>query len=150
MPLTSISRWIDKQSMDMNKMCSKNTACSDMSDILCVCVRCFGTAQTVAQQAPLSVGFSRQEYWSGLLFPSPGDLPDPGIDPESPVSLALLHCVTQKPIMSVVQPLKRNGHLTYYNVDKPWEHCAKWNKPEINGQILYGSTFTKCLGEANL
>ena len=34
---------------------------------------------TVAQQAPLSVGFSRQEYWSGLPFPSPGDLPDPGI-----------------------------------------------------------------------
>ena len=36
---------------------------------------------TVARQAPLSVGFSRQEHWSGLLFPSPGDLPDPGIKP---------------------------------------------------------------------
>ena len=35
-------------------------------------------------QAPLSMGFSRQEYWSGLLFPSPGDLPDPGIEPRSP------------------------------------------------------------------
>ena len=35
-------------------------------------------------QAPLSVGFSRQEYWSGLPFPSPGDLPDPGIEPRSP------------------------------------------------------------------
>ena len=34
-------------------------------------------------QAPLSVGFSRQEYWSGLPFPSPGDLPDPGTDPQS-------------------------------------------------------------------
>ena len=40
---------------------------------------------TVAHQAPLSVEFSRQEYWSGLLFPSPGDLPDPGIEPASPV-----------------------------------------------------------------
>ena len=39
---------------------------------------------TVACQAPLSMGFSRQEYWSGLLFPSPGDLPDPGIKPRSP------------------------------------------------------------------
>ena len=39
---------------------------------------------TVACQAPLSVGFSRQEYWSGLPFPSPGDLPDPGIEPVSP------------------------------------------------------------------
>ena len=39
---------------------------------------------TVAHQAPLSMGFSRQEYWSGLPFPSPGDLPHPGIKPESP------------------------------------------------------------------
>ena len=42
------------------------------------------TPWTVACQAPLSMGFSRQEYWSGLLFPSPGDLPDPGIEPRSP------------------------------------------------------------------
>ena len=40
---------------------------------------------TVAHQAPLSMGFSRQEYWSGLPFPSPGDLPNPGIKPGSPV-----------------------------------------------------------------
>ena len=42
------------------------------------------TPWTVAHQAPLSMGFSRQEYWSGLPFPSPGDLPDPGIEPGSP------------------------------------------------------------------
>ena len=39
---------------------------------------------TVAYQASPSMGFSRQEYWSGLPFPSPGDLPDPGIEPRSP------------------------------------------------------------------
>ena len=39
---------------------------------------------TVAWQAPLFMGFSRKRYWSGLLFPSPGDLPDTGIEPESP------------------------------------------------------------------
>ena len=39
---------------------------------------------TVARQAPLSMGFSRQEYWSGLPFPSAGDLPGPGIEPRSP------------------------------------------------------------------
>ena len=39
---------------------------------------------SVARQAPLTVGFSMQEYWSGLPFPSPGDLPDPGIEPRSP------------------------------------------------------------------
>ena len=44
---------------------------------------------TVACQAPLSMGFPKQEYWSGLPFPSPGDLPDPGNEPTSPESLAL-------------------------------------------------------------
>ena len=43
-----------------------------------------GTPWTVACQDPLSMGFSRQEYWSGLPFPSPGVLPDPGIEPSSP------------------------------------------------------------------
>ena len=42
------------------------------------------TTWTGACQAPLPTGFSSQEYWSGLLFPSPGDLPNPGIEPESP------------------------------------------------------------------
>ena len=42
------------------------------------------TLWAVAFQAPLSMGFSRPEYWSGLPFPSPGDLPDPGIEPGSP------------------------------------------------------------------
>ena len=48
------------------------------------CVQLFATAWTVAYQAPPSIGFSRQECWSGLPFPSPGDLPDPGIKPGSP------------------------------------------------------------------
>ena len=52
-------------------------------------VRLFATPWTVALQAPLSMGFSKQEYWSGLPFPSPGDLPDPGTEPLSLVSPAL-------------------------------------------------------------
>ena len=44
----------------------------------------FATPFTVAHQSPLSTGFLRQEYWIGLLFPSPGDLPNPGIKPKSP------------------------------------------------------------------
>ena len=40
--------------------------------------------RTIAHEAPLSMGFSRPEYWSGLLFPSPGDVPNPGIEPRSP------------------------------------------------------------------
>ena len=47
-------------------------------------VQLFTIPWTVACQAPLSMGFSRQEYWSGLSFSSPGDLPDPGIEPRSP------------------------------------------------------------------
>ena len=52
-------------------------------------VRHFVTPWTVAHQAPPSMGFSRQEYWSGLPGPPPGGLPDPGIEPLSPVSPAL-------------------------------------------------------------
>ena len=46
-------------------------------------VRLFATPWTETHQAPLSTGSSRQEYWSGLPFPSPGDLPHPGIEPRS-------------------------------------------------------------------
>ena len=49
------------------------------------CVQLFATLWTAARQAPLSMGFPRQEYWSGLPFPSPVDLPHRGIEPGSPV-----------------------------------------------------------------
>ena len=52
-------------------------------------VRLFATLWTVAYQAPLSIGFSRQEYWSGLPYPAPGDLPDPGTELASLMSPAL-------------------------------------------------------------
>ena len=52
-------------------------------------VRLFATPWTVARQVLLSMGFSRQEYWSGLPFPLPGDLPDPEIEPVSPESPSL-------------------------------------------------------------
>ena len=50
------------------------------------CVQLFATPWTVARQTLLSMGFPRQEYWSGLPFPSPEDLPDPWIKPASPAS----------------------------------------------------------------
>ena len=62
-------------------------------------VRLFETPWTVAYQASLSMGFSRQEYWSGLPFPSPGDLPDPGIEPGFPTLEA--DALTSEPIFSV-------------------------------------------------
>ena len=59
-------------------------------------VSSFATPWTVAHQAPLSMGFPRQEYWSGLPFPSPGDLPHPGIKLRSP-SLASRFFTTTPP-----------------------------------------------------
>ena len=60
---------------------------------VCVCVLvaqlCPTPCDPMVCQAPLSMGFSRQEHWSGLPFPSPGDLPDSGIKPESPAPPAL-------------------------------------------------------------
>ena len=50
------------------------------------CARLFASLSTTARQAPPSMGFSRQEYWSGLPFPPSGDLPDPGIEPTSLMS----------------------------------------------------------------
>ena len=53
------------------------------------CVQLSVTLWTVAHQASRSMGFSRQEYWNGLPFPSPGNLPDPEIEPMLPASAAL-------------------------------------------------------------
>ena len=54
--------------------------------------RSFESPWAVARQAPWSMGFSRREYWSGLPFPSPGDLPDPGMEPGSPALQADSSC----------------------------------------------------------
>ena len=52
-------------------------------------IQLFATTQTVARQVPLPMGFSWQEYWSGLPFPSPEDFPNPGIEAESPACPAM-------------------------------------------------------------
>ena len=70
-------------------------------------VQPFVTPWTVAHQTPLSMGFSRQKYWSGLLFPSPGDLPDPGIKAMCP-ALADGFFTTESPGKSIEQVLKKN------------------------------------------
>ena len=57
---------------------------TSLCEVIQSCPTLFVTPWTVTYQAPPSMGFSRQEYWSGLPFPSPGDLPDSGIEPRSP------------------------------------------------------------------
>ena len=85
--------------------------------IACLCVHAksfqsYWTLWTVAHQAPLSMGFSRQEYWSGLSFPSPGDLPNPGIKPSSHLldwqAGSLLPAPPGKPTIIII--------ICYYNV----------------------------------
>ena len=66
-------------------------------------VRLFATPWTVAYQAPLSMEFSRQEYWSGLPFPPPGYLPDPEIEP-----------------ISLASPALSGGLFTTVPLGKPW------------------------------
>ena len=82
------------------------------SPLVCVCaqplscVHLFATSWTVARQAPLSTGFPRQEYCSGLPFPPPGDLPDPGIELAFPEAPALASRVPPGNTPSPLEPLR--------------------------------------------
>ena len=64
------------------------------------------TLQTVTHQAPLSMGLSRQEYWSGLSFPPPKDLPDPRIKPACP----------DAPALQILYPLSHQGSPIFVNI----------------------------------
>ena len=92
------------------------------------CVRLFVNLWTVAHQAPLSMGFSRQEHWSGLPGPPPGDPPDPGIEPTCPVAPALqadsFTTEPRKPLFIIYKHFKLllqehwSQYLVYYTVRK--------------------------------
>ena len=96
-------------------------------------VRLFATPWTVACQALLSMGFSRQEYWSGLLCPPPGDLPDPGIEP---LSLCLLHWQSGSlPLVPSGKPGKASGSGLQCGEKQPGKQKpVAWGKME--GAVL--------------
>ena len=112
-------------------------------------VRLFVTPWTVAGQAPLSMGFSKQEDWSGLQVPPPGDLPDPGMEPAAPASSALAGGflttpLPAKPKLKVVDEnfLMRNPNRTALS----WKsQSSTWSfiffphvliTPQIHGMFL--------------
>ena len=94
-----ISRGILVLKMDCGCRQKHEYMCVCVCVCVCVCARKrmsmlsvvsnFATPWTITHHASLSVDFSRQEYWSGLPFPPPGDLPDPGMEPATPVSYVL-------------------------------------------------------------
>ena len=73
-----------------------------------------GPTWAVAHQAPPSMGFSRQEYWSGLSFPSPGDRPDPGIEPGSPTLQA--DSLPSEPPGKLLMCISTCKHVALYRV----------------------------------
>ena len=104
----------------------------------------FATPRTVACQVPLSMGFSRPEYWSGLPFPPPGDLPDPGIKPVSPAlqadSLPLSH---QGSIFSFYRKDHQRHSCHIFIKDKFfWSWMWKWF---VQGTVIYMSRFSPLL-----
>ena len=89
----------------------------------------FAAPWTVAHLASLSMGFSRQEYWSGLPCPSPGDLPDPGIEPRSPESPALADslslCHLGNKHLSVFLSEATQVHCTHTQQQSPGQHLVR-------------------------
>ena len=92
-------------------------------------VQVFATPWTVAHQAPLSMVFFRQEYWSGMPLPSPGDLPDPGIEFASPVTPELAGgffttCATWEAysVIILLGHKKEQINATCTNVDGPGDY----------------------------
>ena len=96
--LTSVHDYWKNYSFDWSEVKWSHSVVSDSA-----------TPWTVAHQAPPSMGFSRQEYWSGLPFPSPGDLPNPGIKPRSPTLQA--DALTSEPPKEVA--LTTGHHKVY-------------------------------------
>ena len=94
--------------------------------VVAQCVRLFATPWTVARQAPLSMGFSRQEFWSGLPFPSPGD-PYPRIEPESPALQAdslpsKLPGKPESPPVLRLNNIPLYGYITFFLI-----HSSVWD-----------------------
>ena len=111
----------------------KNTQCAYMLSYFSH-VRLFATPWTAARQAPLSIGFSRQEYWSGVPCPPPGNLPDPGIKPAS----FYVSCIGREVLYHLVPP----GKCPLLPTKKNHTHTEKHTNAAANLYIL--NTYLLC------
>ena len=98
----------------------------------------FATPWTVACQAPLSIGFHREEHWIGLPFPPPGDLPNPGIKPASPVSKWILGKPQWIPIIMIKLTVLSAGYLSW-PIPAPQDVCgfSIFTSPRLSGPWSY-------------
>ena len=106
------------------------------------CVRLFATRWTVAYQASPSMEFSRQEYWNGLPFPSPGDLPNPGIEPRSPTLQAdtLPSESPGKPWYVYFTTIKKDWKIKSTGKEVPWDlslPCIKKGKYSLSISLFF-------------
>ena len=103
------------------------------------------TAWTIASQAPLSMGFSRQEYWIGLPFPPPGDLPDPGIEPRSPGRQILYYLSHQGSPWRQKSEVKVKSFSHVWLLATPWTVACKaplsmgFSRQEYWSRLLFPS-----------
>ena len=107
----------------------------------------FATLWTVALQAPPSLGFSRQEYWSGLPFPPPRDLADPGIKPMSPVSSALQadSLPPESKVSNALYQFSKPGSL-YIRRCKKYSKIQTWTVPSSFPDLqLHSQLCLKCI-----
>ena len=103
---------------------------------MCVLSCVFVTPRTIAQQAPLSLGFSRQEYWNGLLFPSQGNLPNPGIESVSHFSCVALsgRFFTTSPTWDAYIPAI-NNYVIYEKIPLPIEISLMKDEQYLEGYL---------------
>ena len=109
---------------------------------MCVCVRLFATPWTVACQGPLSMGFSRQEYWRGWPFPSPRDPPDPGIKP----MYLLVSWIVRQVLYQLAPPGK--PHIYTYMLCLVTQSCPTlYDSVDCSppGSSVYGDSLGKTL-----
>ena len=101
---------------------------------------------TITHQAPLSMGFFRQQHWSGLPFPSPGDLPDPGIEPKCPALKKTLYHLSHQGSTVMVGSTKKDAQCESCELSFIWGKMRTATR-ETAPQIILRNCFKEVVGE---